>query len=115
MKKLILTLLCIPLFSLAQENTENQRIFNPDRTVIEAQASCGICMFDMQGKECALAVQVNDSTYYVKGAGIDDYGDAHAKEGFCNAIRDVIIQGEVVDATFQLTYFQLKANKALKN
>ena len=51
-------------------------------------------MLNMNGKECLLAVKYNGESYYVDGAGIDDFGDAHSDTGFCNSIRDTEIQGE---------------------
>lgn len=49
--------------------------------------SCGQCQFKMEGKGCNLAIRVNNKTYYIDGTGIDDYGDAHAADGFCEAIK----------------------------
>lgn len=100
--------LLFPLFTLGQQI---ELLPNPDIKIIKAEASCGICMFDMQGKSCELAVRFKGDSYYVEGAGIDDFGDAHAEEGFCNAIRSAEIQGEVIDNRFVLTYFKLKEEK----
>jgi len=71
------------------------------------EAACGICQFDMRGDDCALAVRVNGTNYYVTGTGIDDHGDAHAKDGFCNSIRRAEVQGSVVDGRFRVTYFKV--------
>ena len=46
-------------------------------------------------KRCSLAIQINDISCDVKGTGIDDHGDSHAKEGFCNAIRVANVKGEI--------------------
>ena len=100
--------LLFPLFTLGQQI---ELLPNPDIKIIEVEASCGICMFDMQGKSCELAVRFKGDSYYVERAGIDDFGDAHAEEGFCNAIRSAEIQGEVIDNRFVLTYFKLKEEK----
>ena len=70
-------------------------------------------MFDMPGEQCELAIQYNNSNHYVKGAKIDDYGDAHSDEGFCNAILDVTIQGEINNNKFLLTFF--KINNEISN
>ena len=32
-------------------------------------------------------IQISDKSYNVKGTDIDDHGDSHAKDGFCNAIK----------------------------
>ena len=108
MKKLLLILLFIPLVFFGQETYKNKLKFNPEINLIKAEASCGICMLNMEGKECELAVKIKDSKYYVVGTGIDDYGDAHSEKGFCNAIRKADIQGEVIDNKFHITYFKLR-------
>ena len=68
-------------------------------------ASCGMCNFGMKNKKrCNLAIQINDEAYDVKGTGIDDHGDSHAKDGYCNVIKKVYVEGRVRGKTF-------KANK----
>ena len=96
MKKLTFLFLFIPILSFGQKPLKKILKFNPEASVIQAEASCGICMFNMKGKECELAVKIENSRhYYVAGTDIDDYGDAHSETGFCNAIRKVDIQGKV--------------------
>lgn len=80
---------------------------NRRKTLYILDAACGICQFDMRGDDCALAVRVNGIEFYVDGTGIDDHGDAHAKDGFCNSIRRAEVQGSVVDGRFRVTYFKL--------
>ena len=46
-------------------------------------------------KRCTLAIQINDIAHDVKGTGIDDHGDSHAEEGFCNAIKVAYVKGEI--------------------
>ena len=59
-------------------------------------ASCGMCNFGMKNKKrCNLAIQINNVAYDVEGTGIDDHGDSHAKEGFCNAIRVANVKGQI--------------------
>lgn len=74
------------------------------RPFYEAEASCGSCKLNMNGKGCFLAVRIKDKNYMVQGAGIDDFGDAHDKEGFCNAIKKVTIQGEIKEENFIISY-----------
>ena len=70
--------------------------------------SCGQCMFDMDGKEgCYLAVKVNTTSYFVSGAQIDDFGDAHADDGFCAAIRQANVKGEIIDGRFKAETFTI--------
>ena len=69
-------------------------------------------MFDMDGFKCELAVNIDGAKYYVEGTDIDDYGDAHSDDGFCNAIRDAKIQGQIVNDKYIVTYFKLIENWA---
>ncbi len=69
--------------------------------------SCGTCKFGLPGKDCDLAIRINGKAYFVDGTNIDSHGDAHAADGFCNAIRKAEVQGEIVDKRFKATYFQL--------
>lgn len=81
----------------------------PDNTkkILVVEAACGECKFHMHGSDCELAVRINGKTYFVDGADIDDYGNAHDTDGFCNAIRKAEVQGEIVNNRFKLTYFKL--------
>jgi hypothetical protein len=45
-----------------------------------AEASCGQCQFGMKGNGCELAVRINGKSYFVDGASLESFGDAHAKE-----------------------------------
>jgi len=76
---------------------------------IIAEASCGQCQFDLTSqKGCDLAIKIDDKAYFVKGAHIDDFGDAHDKNiGLCNAIRKVKAKGKVVDNNFIATSFKV--------
>ncbi len=72
------------------------------------EASCGQCQFQMQGKGCDLAVKINGKGYYVEGTNIDDHGDAHASNGFCEAIRTATVSGNIINNKFVATSFKLK-------
>ncbi len=72
-----------------------------------AEASCGQCQFKMAGKGCNLAVRIKGKPYFVDGTKIDDHGDAHAKDGFCQKIRKAEIKGMLVNNRFVATYFKL--------
>ena len=71
--------------------------------------ACGECKFGMKGKACDLAVKIDGKSYFVDGAKMDDHGDAHAKDGMCNAVRQATVSGEVVDNRFKATSFVLVA------
>jgi len=103
MKKLLKLLIFIPLVSFGQKTLKEK----PEINLVKAEAACGICMLNMQGEECELAVKIKDSKYYVIGTGIDDHGNAHSKKGFCNAIRKAEIQGKVINNKYHITYFEL--------
>lgn len=81
----------------------------PDSTkkIQIVEASCGQCRFHMPGKGCNLAVRINGKDYFVDGTSIDEHGDAHAKDGFCEAVRKAKVQGEIVNNRFEATYFKL--------
>jgi Family of unknown function (DUF6370) len=71
------------------------------------EAACGQCRLGLPGKSCDLAVRVGGQAYFVTGTGIDGHGDAHAQDGFCNAIRQARVLGTIVDGRFNVRYFQL--------
>ncbi len=71
------------------------------------EIACGECQFKMKGKDCELAVRINGTPYFVDGKSIDDFGDAHAKHGFCNAISKATVSGEIVNNRFKATDIKL--------
>ncbi len=77
------------------------------------EASCGQCQFGMQGSGCDLAVRIDGNCYYVDGTSIDDHGDAHGDEGFCNCIRNASVTGEIRDGRFMATGFSVLPNQDL--
>ncbi|MEI8141665.1 MAG: DUF6370 family protein [Chitinophagia bacterium] len=109
MKKILLCLIAFLLFTAAnaQDSTHKKLVFNPKNPVYEVAATCGTCMFKMDGEVCHLAVKFKGKNYFVDGTSIDDHGDAHDKEGFCNAIKKAKVQGSVVGDRFLVTYFEL--------
>ena len=110
MRNLLILIFILP-FSLHSQGTSKKGLeFDPNIQLIEVKASCGICMFDMDGFKCELAVNIDRAKYYVEGTDIDDYGDAHSDDGFCKAIRDAKIQGQIVDNKYIVTDFKLIEN-----
>jgi Family of unknown function (DUF6370) len=116
MKSVITILLCLLLLhnASAQDTAAKAGMPDPAKKMLMVEASCGMCKFGMKGGDCALAVRFGGKSYYVDGADIDHYGDAHAADGFCNAIRRAKVQGEVVDGRFKASYFKLVAAAATK-
>jgi len=74
---------------------------------VQADASCGQCMFGMEGSGCDLAVKIGENNYYVEGTTIDDHGDAHADNGFCKAIKKVTISGEAANGKIKTSSFEI--------
>lgn len=95
----------------AQEKKAFDTLPDPNRKMHVAEAACGQCKFGLPGKSCDLAVRINGKAYFVEGTSIDEHGDAHAEDGFCNAIRKAKVQGEIVQGKFVVTYFQLLPTK----
>jgi len=71
------------------------------------KAACGQCQFGLSGHDCDLAVRIDGETYYVDGTNIDDHGDAHAEDGFCNAVRLARVTGRIENGRFVATSFEL--------
>lgn len=80
---------------------------DPSKKIQVVEASCGQCKFGLKGKSCDLAVRINGKAYFVDGSKIDEHGDAHADDGFCNAVRKAEVQGKVKNGRFVATYFKL--------
>jgi hypothetical protein len=97
--------LCFKSFS--QDSTKHKLVLDKHKPVLTIETACGTCMFKMKGSGCVLAVKYKGKSYFVTGTDIDDHGDAHDKDGFCNAIRKANIQGSVVRDKFVITYFAL--------
>lgn len=96
--------------SSAQQKAANEKFSRAKPAEIADQvveASCGQCQFEMEGKSCDLAIKINGKAYYVDGSAIDDHGDAHAKNGFCQKIRKAKVSGRIVDNRFKATSFKL--------
>jgi len=71
-------------------------------------AACGQCQFKMTEKSgCDLVVKIDGKSYFVDGTTIHDHGDAHADDGFCRAIRQVEVKGEIIDGRFKAESFTL--------
>jgi hypothetical protein len=95
-----IVLLLTALISSAQEKKEALK-----SQIVEV--SCGECQFGLEGNSCDLAVRINGKAYFVDGTKIDDHGDAHAKDGFCETIRKAEVTGKIVGNRFKVTSFTL--------
>lgn len=96
-------------FQLVNAQSGKIAISKPDpaKKMEQAEISCGQCKFHLKGKGCDLAIRINGKVYFVDGTHIDEFGDAHGKMGFCNAIRKAEVQGAVVNNRFVVTYLKL--------
>jgi hypothetical protein len=108
MKKLLFFFFCFAAYA-AQSQTGVKPISVADTTkkIQMVETACGQCQFGLKAAGCSLAVRINGKAYFVEGTTIDEHGDAHAKDGFCNAIRKAEVQGNVVKGKFKATYFKL--------
>ena len=97
-------LLIVDISTIAQQ-------ISPDthgmRVNLIVDASCAKCQFNKADDECLLAVEINSEIYYVDGTTIDDHGDAHDSDGFCNVIRKAHVEGAIDGNKFLLEKFSL--------
>lgn len=106
-KTLSLLFLFLAAFASAQVKPEKKE--QPKTIIVEA--ACGECQFGMKGKGCDLAVRIDGKSYFVDGTSIDQHGDAHAEDGFCNAIRKAAVSGTIIEDRFKVTSFKLIEEK----
>ncbi len=101
--------LLIGMICFSSGVVDAQLMARPDSTqkIQVVEAACGECQFKLPGKGCHLAVRMEGKAYFVDGTSIDEHGDAHAGDGFCNAIRKAEVQGKLIDKRFAATYFKL--------
>lgn len=104
--------LLITLSINAQENKSIGKL-DEKKKVYEVLASCGTCNFKMKAPGCPLAIKLEGKYYFVDGTKIDDHGDAHADDGFCNAIKKAKVQGSIKGDRFNATYFEIVKTKPL--
>ena len=116
MKPLLLSIFfsVIMLTAFSQNKTGSTATHDPNKKIQIVDVACGECKLGLPGKSCDLAVRINGKSYFVDGTKIDDHGDAHAKEGFCNAVSKAEVQGEIVGDRFVVTYFKLIKPKKIK-
>jgi hypothetical protein len=108
--KTFISILLFGLFSFSafgQTAATKRTVPDSTKKLMTVETSCGKCKLGLPGKDCALAVRINGKAYYADGVSIDDFGDAHAHNGFCNAVRKAEVQGEVVKNRFKVSYFRL--------
>lgn len=109
MKAMFIFICCtfFTLGSFAQTTTVTTASPDAAKPIQVAEVSCGKCKLGLAGKTCDMAVRIDGKAYYADGAHIDSFGDAHAHDGMCNAIRKAEVQGELVDNRFKISYIKL--------
>ena len=80
----------------------------PADTTANAEVACGQCQFGLAGTNCDLAVRIAGRAYFVSGYHIDQFGDAHATNGFCNAIRPAHVVGSLEKDRFVAKRIELR-------
>ncbi len=74
----------------------------PDNNIVSGNVlvSCGMCNFFTYDNDCSMAVKIGKNVYEVEGAKIDDHGDSHARDGYCNVIKKVYVEGKISGNSF---------------
>ncbi|MDO6674139.1 DUF6370 family protein [Tenacibaculum sp. 1_MG-2023] len=82
---------------------------SPKENTQIVEASCGQCKFGLNNQQgCDLAIKIDQNAYFIDGAHIDDFGDAHDKNiGFCNVVRKAEVTGKVENGRFKATSFKI--------
>lgn len=106
-RKLYFVLFALVVFGLGCQHYGDSAKSSSQNEPFIAEAACGQCQFGLEGESCDLAVRIAGKAYFVDGSGIDDHGDAHASDGFCNAVRKASVQGEIIDGRFVAKLFKL--------
>lgn len=107
MKILFLAFLFSVGATVSYAQTQTVSTTSPSDSLKIVEAACGECMFKMKGDDCDLAVRLDGKAYFVDGSKIDDHGDAHADNGFCNRVRKASVSGKIIDGRFVATSFKL--------
>jgi len=116
MRSYLSSIICLLFISSAFGQKGDAKVSTPDpnKKIQVVETACGECQFKLTGKGCDLAVRIDGKAYFVDGTDIDSHGDAHAKDGFCNAVRKAEVQGNIVNDRFKITYFKLQKDAEKK-
>jgi hypothetical protein len=111
---MLLLSLCFAAFTTSAQTDTTSKKPDPNKKLETVKVACGQCKLGLSGHGCDLALRINGKAYFIDGTTIDDHGDAHANDGFCKAVREAKVQGEVVGDRFKVTYFELLPEKKKK-
>jgi hypothetical protein len=103
----VLLVAILPLIGLGQVANNLAQLPDPNKPLLNVEATCGECNYNMPGMGCDLAVRLPEGTFYVDDMGIKAFGHPHDENGFCVAVRRAEVQGEVVNGRFRASYFKL--------
>lgn len=108
MKSILLLFFCFTAFTAnSQIMSKSLSVADSTKKTVVVETACGQCQFGLKADGCLLAVRIKGKAYFVDGTSIDEHGDAHAADGFCNAVRKAEVQGTMVKGRFKITYFKL--------
>jgi len=104
--KSMIALVFVLGFLSPQSQAQSKTTSLKNKTV---EASCAQCQFKVkEPRGCDLAVRIDGKVYFVDGTNLDAHGDAHEEDGFCNAIRQAKVSGEIQGNRIRVTQFDLK-------
>ena len=79
-------------------NEKNKRLIEsvPESMKVDGNVliSCGMCNFFTEDKICAVSVKIGKDVFKVHGVNIDDHGNSHAVDGYCNVIIRAYVNGD---------------------
>lgn len=111
MRILFSIIFCLSLSAAFAQTKKDLSVADSHKLVQVVDVACGECQFGLKGKDCRLAIRTAGKAYFVEGTSIDEHGDAHAPDGFCQAVRKAEVQGSIVNNKFAVTYFKLLPTK----
>ena len=111
MKQVLIFILFLSGFTVQGQEKSKTSQLDPSKKTYEVLASCGTCNFKMKAQGCPLAIKLDGKFYFVDGTSIDEHGDAHADDGFCNAVKKAKVQGAIEGDRFKVTYFEIVKSK----
>ena len=114
MKQLLISILLLSAMNIYAQEKPKPLQLDPSKKTYEVLASCGTCNFKMKAEGCPLAIKMEGKYYLVDGTSIDEHGDAHADDGFCNAVKKAKVQGSIQGDRFKVTYFEVIKEKEKK-
>ena len=71
-------------------------------------ASCGMCNFESGDRSCGVSLKIGKDVVKVVNVDIDAQIDSHAKDGFCNVVRIVNVEGKVKNNKFYADSFLIQ-------